>query len=94
MQSRRSLYAFYGISVPAARRPGPGWPERFGVVLSRLGSTLKAELQARRAAAELAAMDDRELRDIGISRSEIDYLVRQSPEASPRQRRSGPEQVG
>jgi uncharacterized protein YjiS (DUF1127 family) len=89
MQSRRSLYAFYGISVPAARRPGPGWPERIGEALSRLGSALKAELRARRAAAELATMDDRTLRDIGISRSEIDYVVRQLLEARSSADRSG-----
>jgi uncharacterized protein YjiS (DUF1127 family) len=88
MQSRRSLYAFYGISVPARLRPGPGWTERFSETLSRLASALKTELRARRAAAELAAMDDHMLRDIGISRSEIEHMVRQSPAAG----RAPPEQ--
>ena len=44
---------------------------RFLAALSRAISAAQAELRAHRAAAELANLDDRMLRDIGISRSEI-----------------------
>jgi uncharacterized protein YjiS (DUF1127 family) len=41
----------------------------------------------RRAYAELSALDDRSLADIGISRSEIAYVLTHSPK---RERPSGP----
>ena|SRR5215475_4501853 len=44
--------------------------------LAKARSAFRSELRARRDAAELASMDDRMLRDIGISRSEINSLVR------------------
>jgi len=47
--------------------------------LSRLATSLKAELVARRAAAELTEQDDRMLSDIGIGRSEIESAVRRAP---------------
>lgn len=52
----------------AARRllGGPRW----------LLGALAREWWLHRAAAELTAMDDRLLRDMGLGRSEIDYLVR------------------
>jgi len=50
---------------------------------------VKEELRKRRAIAELAGMDDRTLRDIGIGRSEIESAVR----ASPAHRRSDGIQV-
>ena len=56
----------------------------FGRWRSRSVSSTLVELWARlvhlrntsRAAARLAAMDDRMLKDIGISRGEIEYVVR------------------
>jgi uncharacterized protein YjiS (DUF1127 family) len=75
--SRSSLKKFRHIG----RRP-PRWsrPALFGWLfasLFRLSLTLRAELKARRAIAELAVMDDRMLRDIGIGRSEIERAVRE-----------------
>ncbi|HEU0156715.1 MAG TPA: DUF1127 domain-containing protein [Stellaceae bacterium] len=53
---------------------------RRGRVRGRLGSigraiaTLRAWRQRSRARAELAALDDRMLRDIGVTRAEAEYL--------------------
>jgi uncharacterized protein YjiS (DUF1127 family) len=71
-------------SLKTAHRVGGGLPRRsrsalFGWLfasLSRLSMVLRAELQSRRAIAELAMMDDQMLRDIGICRSEIEHAVR------------------
>jgi uncharacterized protein YjiS (DUF1127 family) len=61
------------------RRPRSRWTSVLFAILSQLTATLTAELRARRAAAELAAMDDRMLCDIGVSRSEIERVVRCAP---------------
>ena len=55
------------------------WTGLLFAILSQVAAALTAELRARRAAAELAAMDDRMLRDIGVSRSEIERVVRCTP---------------
>jgi len=52
------------------------WLMRLFAALAKARSAVHSELRARRDAAELASLDDRMLRDIGISRSEIDSLVR------------------
>ena len=52
------------------------WLMRLFAALAKARLAVQSELRARRGAAELASMDDRMLRDIGISRSEIDSLVR------------------
>jgi uncharacterized protein YjiS (DUF1127 family) len=75
--SRPSLKKFHRIG----RRP-PRWSRSAPFAwlfasLFRLSLTLRAELKARRAIAELAVMDDRMLRDIGIGRSEIERAVRE-----------------
>jgi uncharacterized protein YjiS (DUF1127 family) len=57
-------------------RPQSAWPLRLFAALARASSGVRAELRARRAAAELASLDDRMLRDIGVSRCEIQSLVR------------------
>jgi len=49
---------------------------RLLAALARARSAVQAELRARRDVAELASMEDRMLRDVGISRSEINVLVR------------------
>jgi uncharacterized protein YjiS (DUF1127 family) len=55
--------------------------------IARFVRMLAAERTARRAIRDLEAKSDRELRDIGISRSDISHLVRQaglSPCPEPR----------
>jgi uncharacterized protein YjiS (DUF1127 family) len=49
---------------------------RLFAALASAGSTVQSELRTRRDAAELKRLDDRMLRDIAVSRSEIHNLVR------------------
>src|SRR5262249_55090133 len=70
-------------------RPQSRWPLRLLEALARTTSAVQAELRARRTAAELANLDDRMLRDIGVSRSEIQSLVRR-PIASAQTPHLGP----
>jgi len=76
MHTQQSLYEVHGISAPPRNRSSSRWKVWGFAILSELKLALKAELQARRAAAELTQMDDRMLRDMGISRSEIESAVR------------------
>ena len=82
MHSRQSLYAVHGISVGTRTRSRSHGIRRLFAMLSRLTASFKAELRARRAAAELAGKDDRMLRDMGIDRGEIESAVRRSATAS------------
>ncbi len=47
-------------------------------VLHRLSAAMAERRDLRRAYAELSALDDRSLADIGISRSEIPYVLTHS----------------
>jgi uncharacterized protein YjiS (DUF1127 family) len=76
MHSRQSLYDVHGISARDKARLQLLWTTGIFALLTRVKSALRAEIQARRAASELAALDDRMLRDIGISRSDIEQAVR------------------
>lgn len=80
MHSRQSLNEIHGISAPLQRQPR--WRSLMrrsiaGVraVLKRIKEAIDAELAARRAIAELLTMDDRMLRDLGITRGEIGNLI-------------------
>jgi uncharacterized protein YjiS (DUF1127 family) len=76
MHSQWSLFEIHGISASEeARLWLLGSKGRF-VLLTRLKSWFKAGVQARRAARELASLDDRMLRDIGVSRADIQRVVR------------------
>lgn len=74
MHTPQSLYEIHGISVRA--RPRSRWIARVLATVLKLGPALQATLRARRAAAALASMDDHMLQDIGISRGEIESVVR------------------
>jgi uncharacterized protein YjiS (DUF1127 family) len=76
LHSRQSLYEVHGISARDKARLQVLWTTGIFAVLTRVKSALRAEVQARRAASELAGLDDRMLRDIGVSRSDIERAVR------------------
>lgn len=82
-----STHVFDGAQGSAVKNyPQSHWIMGLFAPFARAGSAVRAELRARRAYAELASLDDRMLRDIGISRSEIHSLVRRpvaSAEAVP-----------
>jgi Domain of unknown function (DUF1127) len=65
MHSSQSLYAVHGLSIRATTRSRLRRVWHLVAVLRSLTLALKAELRARRAAAELAGLDDRLLRDMG-----------------------------
>jgi uncharacterized protein YjiS (DUF1127 family) len=80
MHSQQSLNEIHGISAP---RRQPRWRSllRLGIasvdaVLKAIAKAIDAELAARHAIAELASMDDRMLRDLGITQGEIGNLIR------------------
>jgi uncharacterized protein YjiS (DUF1127 family) len=81
MHSRQSLNEIHGISAPPRRQPRWGSLMRLSIarvhaVLRGITKAIAAELAARRAIVELASMDDRMLRDLGITRGEITNLIR------------------
>ena len=81
MHSRQSLNEIHGISPPP--RLQPRWGSLMHLSIARVLAVLKgitkaiaAELAAGHAIVELASMDDRMLRDLGITRGEIENLIR------------------
>lgn len=83
MHSQRSLYEIHGISAPPRRCSGGGRIARSAInrllaVLRVIKTTIEAEWAARRAIEELAGMNDHMLRDLGITRGEIESTVRRS----------------
>jgi uncharacterized protein YjiS (DUF1127 family) len=83
MHSRRSLYEIHGIDAPPRRQPRRGRIARRVIarllaVLRKIKAAIEAELAARHAITELASMNDHMLRDLGITRSEIESTVRRA----------------
>ena len=57
-----------------------------GLRLAELGSLIawfRREVEIRQATNELAALDDRQLADIGVSRGRIDFMARYGRETAP-----------
>ena len=79
MHSQASLYEIHGIVVRRGRRSRPIVRRIVAGILAFVAivkRAIEAELAARQAMADLAEMDDRMLRDLGLSRSEIENRVR------------------
>ncbi|GLR89126.1 DUF1127 domain-containing protein [Bradyrhizobium iriomotense] len=81
MHSRQSLYEIHGIIAPQRRRTRWGKIARRAVtwllaVFKSAKLAIAAELAARRGIEELAGMNDHMLRDLGITRSEIESRAR------------------
>jgi len=81
MHSRQSVYEIHGISALSRRQPRWRSLARLGIarilaVLKAIKKAIEAELAARHAIAELTSMDNRMLRDLGITRSEIESKIR------------------
>ena len=80
MHSRRSVHEIHGVSALPQRRPQ--WRTHARLASARILAVLKgiikaieAELAARQAIIELSGMDDRMLRDLGITRYEIKSFI-------------------
>ncbi|MGY8663648.1 DUF1127 domain-containing protein [Bradyrhizobium sp. UFLA05-109] len=81
MHSRKSLNEIHGISALPRRRPRWRSLMRLGIarvraVLKGITKAIEAELAARHAIAELVSMDDHMLRDLGLTRGEIENVIR------------------
>jgi len=77
------LYEIHGVGAPLRRRSRRGGIARHAItrllaVLKRMEAAIQAELAVRRASEELAGMNDHMLRDLGITRGEIEGAVRRS----------------
>jgi uncharacterized protein YjiS (DUF1127 family) len=89
MHSPQSLYETHRISLMRARLRRRS-TRRFGLArivafLKEVGTAIQTELAARRAMAQLASMNDHQLRDIGLSRCEIERAVRGLPNVAMEQ---------
>ena len=81
IHSRQSFYEVHGISALPRRHSRPSRIARraitrFFAVLKAMKTAIEAELAARRAIEELGSMNDHMLRDLGITRTEIESKVR------------------
>ena len=63
---------------PLAGDRSPSLVQRFGVAVAQVWAHLAASRRKQEAIAELERLDDRMLQDIGITRTEIPMIVRES----------------
>jgi hypothetical protein len=75
MQMHLTEYPYSTRVSKARASPRSGWLMRLFTALSGLLSAVQAESRVRSAYAELARLDHRMLREIGVSRSEIRSLL-------------------
>jgi uncharacterized protein YjiS (DUF1127 family) len=83
IHTHRSPYDVRGLTTWEKRLLRLVWIKSALAILADLKLTVQAAQSRRRAAAQLASVDDRMLQDIGISRSEIESAVggrREMPE--------------
>jgi len=80
MHTLRSLYDIHGISTERRRAQSRPFVRfvvgRIAALLTKMKRAIERELAIRHAMTELAEMDERMLRDMGIHRSEIENLLR------------------
>ena len=69
------LEAEFSAPPQPVRVASPGWIASISSIVAKARSRIR-QRRERRLAAELHCFDDRSLRDIGISRCDIEYLVR------------------
>jgi uncharacterized protein YjiS (DUF1127 family) len=69
------LEAEFSVSPQPARAESAGRIASIGSIVAKIRSLIR-QRRERRLAAELQCFDDRSLRDIGISRCDVEYLVR------------------
>jgi|EndMetStandDraft_4_1072995.scaffolds.fasta_scaffold872772_1 uncharacterized protein YjiS (DUF1127 family) len=80
MHLQRSLCELRGISAPRRGRIARRAIKWLLAGLQRMKAAIRAELAARSAIEELAGMSDYMLRDLGMTRGEIESAVRQPRE--------------
>jgi uncharacterized protein YjiS (DUF1127 family) len=71
-----ALEAAYVVRSEMVRTASPGWSSSIKSRFAEFRSRMRRERDRRLAIAELRALDDRMLRDIGIFRCDIEYFVR------------------
>ena len=77
VESKPAAPAAELIAPPLAPRLGsPGWIASINSIAAKIRSRIHRLFDRRLAAAELQSFDDRSLRDVGICRSDIEYLTR------------------
>lgn len=74
--SATAVQTGYMARPEAARADSPGWGASLTSLVAGFRSAIRRRRDRRLAILELRALDDRSLRDIGISRCDIEYFVR------------------
>jgi uncharacterized protein YjiS (DUF1127 family) len=72
---RPAVEAPYVVRSEMAPRASFGWRASIGSLLARFRSRIRRERDSGLSIAELRALDNRMLRDLGISRCDIEYLA-------------------